>query len=165
MPRQIKLEAHLSTEELEQAYRTAHDAVERSQWQILWLLSNGKPTAEVAAVTGYCVDWIRTLVRRYNVQGRQGIGDGRHHNPGRERLLSASQEAELNRELENAEASGRGWNSVQVAAWMSDQLGYRVRRERGRDVLRYLAYSTKSPRTHHVKADREQQDLFQKSLS
>jgi transposase len=165
MPRYIELAQYLSAEELEAAYRTAQDGVARSQWQILRLLRSGKRTAEVAAVTGYGLDWIRKLVRRYNAQGPGGIGDKRHQNPGRAPLLSAEQQAALNQALEQAEEQGQGWNSVQVAAWLSTQLGYTVRVERGRDWLYRLGFSTKSPRTRHAKADAEAQELFKKSLS
>lgn len=162
MPRRIKLEAHLQVEELEQAYRRAKDGVARSQWHMLWLLASGKRSAEVAAITGYCVDWIRKVARRYNAQGIAGVGDGRHGNPGRERLLNSSQEADLAQQLAQAEAAGQNWNSVQVAAWMSAQLGYHVRAERGRDVLQRLGYSTKTPRPRHAKAEPAEQEAFKK---
>lgn len=78
-------------------------------------------------------------------------------------LLSSSQEAELAQQLAQAEAAGRSWNSVHVAAWMSAQLGHPVRAERGRDVLQRLGYSTKTPRTRHAKAEQAQQDEFEKA--
>jgi hypothetical protein len=49
----IKLEAHLSSKELENRYRKAHDRVLRSHYQILWLIGSGKSTTEVMEVTGY----------------------------------------------------------------------------------------------------------------
>src|SRR5579859_523191 len=100
MPRKLKLEAHLKSDELEKRYRDATDGVERSQWQIVWLLSIGKSSAEVSEVTGYCVDWIRKIVGRYNSGGPALIGDQRHHNPGQARLLNVEQDAELLNELE-----------------------------------------------------------------
>jgi len=165
MPRQVKLEPHLGTDELETAYRTAKDGVARSQWQMLWLISTGRQTREVAAITGYSVDWVRKLVRRYNAQGRSGVGDQRHHNPGQKRLLSGEQEADLRARLKQAQARGESWNSVQVAAWMSTQLGRPVRPERGRDVLQRLGLSTKTPRSRHAKADGQHQEEFKKKLS
>ena len=64
---------HLPIEELQQRYRTAEDPVARSQWQILWLLAQGMPTAQVAQVTGYGVRWIQEIARRYRA--------GRRHTP------------------------------------------------------------------------------------
>src|SRR3712207_7249548 len=45
MPKTIKLEPHLTSEELENRYRKAHDPVLRTHYQILWLISEGKPPA------------------------------------------------------------------------------------------------------------------------
>jgi hypothetical protein len=53
VPKKIKLEAHLRTEELENRNRKAKDPVLRSHYQILWLISEGKSTTEVMEVTGY----------------------------------------------------------------------------------------------------------------
>ena len=47
MPKTIKLESHLSSEELEYRYRKAHDPVLRSHYQIIWLISEGKTTRQV----------------------------------------------------------------------------------------------------------------------
>src|SRR5215831_16435737 len=165
MPKRLKLHPYLDSDELEKCYRNAQDVVERSQWQIIWLLSVGKTSAEVAEVTGYCLDWIRKLVRRYNAGGPVAVGDGRHHNPGQHRLLNAEQDAELEAELAKAAAVGQAWSSVQVAAWMSARLGRPVRQNRGWDTLQRLNFSTKTPRTRHAKAALDEQDLFKKSLS
>ena len=61
---------HLSVDEVEQRYRRATDPVARSQWQMLWLLASGMPTAEVARVTGYSGNWVREIARRYRVEAR-----------------------------------------------------------------------------------------------
>jgi len=52
MPKRITIAPHLSQEELESRYRHAKDPVERSHYQIIWLLACGRPTEEVAAITG-----------------------------------------------------------------------------------------------------------------
>jgi len=52
MPKRISLQLHLSIEQLERRYRQAQDPVERSQFQILWLIGLGKTTEEVREVTG-----------------------------------------------------------------------------------------------------------------
>ncbi|NEQ85051.1 MAG: hypothetical protein F6K26_34435 [Moorea sp. SIO2I5] len=46
---------HLTEEEIEQYYRISTDGIERSQWQIIWLLKKRKKSEEVAQVTGYSV--------------------------------------------------------------------------------------------------------------
>src|SRR5215204_1450789 len=82
MPKTIKLAPHLSSEELENHYRKAHDRVLRSHYQILWLISLGKTTTQVMEATGYSRGWIQQIARRYNSDGPEALGDRRHGNPG-----------------------------------------------------------------------------------
>jgi transposase len=82
MPKRIEIAAHLSLEQLEQCYRQAKDAVERSHYQIIWLLAQGKRTEEVAELTRYSRSWIYELVWGYNRIGPDSLGDKRHQNPG-----------------------------------------------------------------------------------
>src|SRR5258707_10204775 len=116
MARRLKVHPYLDSEELEKRYRNAQDAVERSQWQIVWLLSVGKTSAEVAAVTGYCVDWIRKIVRRYNTGGPAAVCDRGHRNSGPQRVLDGVQEAELETEVGKATATTEVLSGVQVSA-------------------------------------------------
>ena len=96
MPKKIKLEPYLGSEEVERRYRKAQDPVLRSHYQILWLIGSGKSTTEVMEVTGYSRGWIQQLARRYNSDGPETLGDRRHQNPGaKERaLLTADQQEE-----------------------------------------------------------------------
>ena len=74
MSKQITIEAHLSLEELENRYRQAKEPVERTHYQIIWLLAKGLSTKEVATVTGYSRSWIYELVWGYNRIGTLGVG-------------------------------------------------------------------------------------------
>jgi hypothetical protein len=69
MPKRITIARHLSLNELENRYRQAKDPVERSHYQIIWLLASGRPTEEVAAITSYSRNWIYELVWGYNRVG------------------------------------------------------------------------------------------------
>src|SRR5258708_8868647 len=113
---------HLSVEEIEKRYRRANEGVERSQWQIIWLLTAGKTSREVEVATGYCLMWIREIAGQYNREGAEGIGDRRHSNHGRVGSLSAAQDQALQAAYEAAQARGEGWNGQQVADWMSECL-------------------------------------------
>ena len=77
------LAAHLSPAELGQRYRAAGDAIERSHLQIVWHVSRGRSAREVAGITGYRRRWIAGIVRRYNEDGPEGLGDVRTPAPGR----------------------------------------------------------------------------------
>src|SRR5260370_40836616 len=107
MGKRLSIEAHLRPEELEQRYRAARDGVERSQWQIIWLLAGGATSQEVAAVAGYSLARIREVAKRYNAHGAAGIGDRRHRNPGQAPLLSGAQQGALRQPLDRPGAQGR----------------------------------------------------------
>lgn len=161
--RRIRLEPHLSIDEIEAQYRRARDGVERSQWQIIWLLGQGKGSREIKAVTGYSLDWIRAIARRYNVEGAAGIGDKRHGNPGRPRPLTTHQQQTLKTALSEAQARGERWSGRRVAQWLSEQLGRVVHVQRGYEWLAKLGFSPQLPRPQHHQASEEDQQVFKKS--
>ena len=49
----IHLEPHLSVDELAGRSRSTKDPVERSRWQLLWLLARGLTAKMIASLTGY----------------------------------------------------------------------------------------------------------------
>src|SRR5260370_27668647 len=53
MARHIHLQPHLSVDDLERRYRAAKEPNERTWWQLLWLLAQGRTATELSAVTGY----------------------------------------------------------------------------------------------------------------
>jgi len=163
--KRLKLAQHLTLDELEQRYRQESDPVARSHWQIIWLLHQGRLTAEVADVTSYSTTWIYTLVRRYNRDGPDALGDQRHHNPGKRPLLSPALRAELDRALAGPSPDGGLWTGPKVARWMSDKLGRTIRAVRGWELLQQLGYRSYVPRPRHAKADAETQESFKKRLS
>jgi transposase len=167
MPKTIKLESHLGSEELENRYRKAHDPVLRSHYQILWLISESKSTTQVMEVTGYSRGWIQQLARRYNEGGPEALGDRRHGNPGaRDRaLLSEDQQEELRETLKKPPPDGGMWNSRKVGEWIERRSGKALRRKKqsGWEYMKRLGQSPKVPRPHHLKADEHEQEAFKKS--
>ncbi len=95
MPKRIVLSNHLTSEELLIRYRSATNTIEKSHYQIIWLLSTGKTPQEVASVTGYSRTWIYQLINRYNQLRAEGLGDLRQNNPGKEPLQLDLQQAQL----------------------------------------------------------------------
>ena len=167
MPKTIKLESHLTPEELENRYRKAHDPVLRSHYQILWLISEGKSTTQVMEVTGYSRGWIQQLARRYNEGGPEALGDRRHGNPGaRDRaLLSEDQQEELREALKKPPPEGGMWNSRKVGEWIERRSGKALSRKKqsGWEYMKRLGQSPKVPRPHHARANEHEQEAFKKS--
>src|SRR5690242_15593238 len=158
------LAAHLSPAELGQRYRAARSPVERSRLQIIWLLSRGRSEREVARVTGYGRRWVGEIVRRYNREGPDGLGDRRRRNVGAEPLLGAEDEAALRAALAAPPSDGGLWTGPEVAAWMATRLGREVWPQRGWDYLKKLGYSAQRPRPRHAEAARpEEQAAYKKS--
>src|SRR5260370_6858237 len=151
MGKRLSIEAHLRPEEWEQRYREARDGVERSQWQIIWLLAGGATSQEVAAVTGYSLPWIRELAKRYNAHGAAGIGDGRHRNPGHAPLLSAEQQGALVQALEGPGPEGGRWSAPQGAAWIPVARGQRVPAQRGWEDLRAFGFRARNARQRQTR--------------
>lgn len=155
---------HLPIEELRQRYGTAEDPVAHSQWQILWLLAQGMPTAQVAQVTGYGVRWIQEIARRYRA-GPEAIGDRRHPNPGAAPLLEVDLQGQLRAALGGPAPDGGIWTGRWVAHWMSQRLGRPVRVQRGWEWMRRLGFTPQRPRPRETRADAEAQEEFKKGGS
>ena len=170
MPKRIGLSPHATTKELEHLYRKAKDPVERSHLQIVWLLSEGKGTAEVSEVTGYSPGWVRQVARRYDERGVEGLGDRRHRNPGaRERaLLDEEGQAELREALEGpppAFVGGGMWSGPKVALWIAKRNGLeKVHAQRGFEYLRKVGMSPQEVRRpSSARAEHDEQEAFKKS--
>ena len=164
MTQRMTIVPHLSVEELEQRYRRADGPVARSQWQILWLLAGGMPTAEVARVTSYSVRWVQEIARRYRA-GPEAIGDHRHTNPGAPPLLDAVQQAQLHAALGGPPPDGGIWTCRSVAAWMSQRLGRPVSEQRGWEWMRRVGFTPQRPRPRETRVDPEAQAAFKKGGS
>lgn len=155
---------HLSVDELHQRYRAAEDPVARSQWQMLWLLADGTPTAEVARSTGYTVRWVQEVARRYRA-GAAAIGDRRHGNPGAAPLLDPVQQAQLRTALAGPAPDGGIWTCRSVAAWIGAVLGRPVDPTRGWEWMRRLGFTPQRPRPREPRADPAAQAAFKKGGS
>jgi transposase len=154
---------HLTLKELAARSRRAQDSIERSHYQIVWLLAKGHTPREVAESTGYSADWVRVLAGSYNQRGVAGLADHRREAVGRPALLSADQQAELDEALQHPAPDGGLWSGPKVAGWMSQRLGRVVRAQRGWEYLHRLDYSAQVPRPRHAKADPAVQAAFKKA--
>jgi transposase len=167
MPRRIKLSPHATKEELEHGYRKARDPVERSHYQIVWLLSEGRRTEEVSEVTGYSPGWVRKIARRYNERGVESLGDRRHQNPGaKERAPLDEAGEELVEALQGpppACVGGGMWSGPKVARWIAKSNGLeKVHVQRGFEYLRKVRYSPQVPRPSNNEGASSEREAFKK---
>lgn len=164
MPRRITIQPHLSLDELEIRYRQATETTQRTRYQVIWLLAQGKTSAEVVALTGYGKPWIYEIVRNYNRLGPEMLEDQRHKNKGIQPLLNEMQEMQLWQALQEPPPDGGLWNGPKVAAWMSQLLGRPVYPQRGWEYLKRLRLPLLVPRSQHPPADPNEQQAWKKKL-
>jgi transposase len=163
MPKRINIAKHLSVCELEKSYRQAKDVVESRQYQIIWLLAQGKKTEEVAQITGYSRTWIYALVKRYNELGVKGLGDRRQLNQGAKSLVNDLQQAQLWQVLQEKAPDGGLWNGRKVADWLTQVTGTTISRQRGWEMLRQMTFRLRVPRPSHTKSDLVEQETWKKN--
>lgn len=161
----IALADHLTREEIERQYRQTKDRVERSRWQVIWLIAQGYSRVEIAKITGYTASWITAIIKRYNAQGAAGVEDHRHRHPGPASLLTPALGEELAAALEGQAPDGGLWTGPKVAQWMSEKLNRPIYPVRGWEALRALEYRLLSPRPRHRNADPDAQEHFKKNPS
>lgn len=164
MPKKLSLSEHLSTQELLNRYRNASNVVQKTHYQVIWLLSTGKNPQQVAEITSYSQTWIYQLINRYNHQGEKGLGDLRASNPGKEPLLNDIQQAQLHQVLTTSAADGGLWNGRKVAEWMSQVTGKKVSRMRGWEYLKQMEYTLRVPRPEHQEISMQEQQDWKKNL-
>src|SRR4029450_11466593 len=159
MARRIKLSTKLSVEELEQHYRRASEGMERSHWQLLWLLAQGHPAYQVAQMTGYSASWIGQVARRFNEEGEEALVNHRRraHRPARRPdprtlLPTAEDREELRAALLGPAPQEDVWNSRTVGAGVSARAGRRVSAHAAVHYLRLLDFTPQAPRPRHTKA-------------
>jgi transposase len=166
MPKHLHLHPHLTPDALERRYRRATNPHERSHSQLVWLVGQGWLTRDIVTATGYCPNAIRSIVKRDNAQGADGLRDRRRqHLGGQPPLLTAEQQERLRQARQERPADGGQWSGRQVAAWMTEELGRPVAPQRGWDYLQKLRHSRQWPRPAHVQRDPAAQAAFKQTCA
>jgi transposase len=117
---------------------SASSAIERRRWQVIGMLADGAPLAEIIAVTGYRPRTIRQIAQRYRECGPAGLADGRQRSVGAAPLLAEGQQRDLRQALQKRAPDGGVWTGPKVARWIAARIGKRVHRQRGWEYLRRL---------------------------
>src|SRR5260221_12204779 len=161
MARHIHLQPHLSVDELERRYRAAKEPNERTWWQLLWLLAQGRTATELSAVTGYRAYWIGQIAKRYNEQGPAGMQNRRHTTSYRPPpVLSLALQEELRAALAEAAARNEPWTGGGVAARRGPRPGRPLSSSLGWRYLLRPQQSFQGPPPPHALADAAQQDTL-----
>jgi transposase len=164
--RSLKIKDHLSPQQIHKRYIQCNGAVEKTHWQIIWLLARQDDPLkadEAAKVIGCSPDWVRKLARRYNAEGPTGLRDKRSEN-GNDPLLNKEQFKKLEKALREPPVDGGLWNCKKVSEWICSEIDCKVSVVTGWNYLRSLGYSIQVPRPRHKNAaTTAEQDTFKKN--
>lgn len=130
--------ALLSRAEIAARSVSAPTAAERRRWQLIGLLADQAPLAEIEAATGYRPRTIREIAQRYRASGAAALVDRRAQSRGAPRLLAPLLEHELWQALQGPAPDGGIWTGPKVAHWIAAKTGKRIYRQRGCEYLRRL---------------------------
>jgi transposase len=146
---------HLSPDEIARRYRTCRTGVEKTHWQILWLLTRSETPpapAEVARQVGLTPAWVRTILKRWNTDGPGGLADRRATANGGQSKLTADQQIELWDALRHAPPDGGLWTAPKLAAYVRDRWGVAVCNQTAWGWMGGLGFSLQVPRPSHPEA-------------
>lgn len=146
---------HLTPDEVARRYRTCRRGVEKTHWQVIWLLTRTDPPPTPAAVghqVGLTPAWVRTILRRWNAEGPDGLADRRAAANGGHAKLSIDRQLELWAALQQSPPDGGLWTGPKVAAYVRDRWGVVICKQTGWQWLRGLGFTLQVPRPRHPEA-------------
>lgn len=151
--KRLPVQAHLSADEVGDRYRHCPDPKEKTRWHLVWLLSRDDTlTCERAGPrVGLSDTHARTVLKRWNASGPDGLGDGRKRT-GTAGKLTATQQAEAFDALRQEPPDGGLWSGPKLARYARDRWGVEVCPETGWRWLRKLGFRLVVPRPRHPKA-------------
>lgn len=156
----LPIASHLTSDEIARRYRECRDGLVKTHWQVLWLMTRpGNPLSPAAAAehVGMSATWVRSLLKRYNRHGPDGLLDRRKATNGAKPKLTAEQRAELLAAVGGVPPDGGLWSGPKVAAWVADRFGIRVCKQTGWLWLRQLGMTRQVPRPVNPGAATEDQ--------
>ncbi len=158
----LRVSPKLTQSRIEERFKACNDGREKLRWQAVMLKRAGRSSRDIAEICCRSEAWVRDTVRRFNELGTEGLLDGRAGN-GRERLLTAEQEAELSAAIQDESPDGGPWTGPKVAAWIAERTGAEdIDPSTGNNYIRRLGFSKQVPRPRHPDADEKAQDAFKK---
>ncbi|CAN5900287.1 hypothetical protein BH23PLA1_BH23PLA1_34910 [soil metagenome] len=153
--KRLPIVLHLPPEKIARRYRSCRSGVEKTHWQVLGLLTrpeNPLSLALAAEQVGLSAVWVRTLIKRWNAQGPDGLVDRRAVTNGGHCKLSTDQQIDLWDTLQHPPPDGGLWTGPKVAADVRDRWGITICIQTGWNWLRGLGFSLQGPRPHHPEA-------------
>jgi transposase len=151
--KRLPVHAHLSVDDVGHRYRQCPDPKEKTRWHLVWLLLRDDAlTCERAGpLVGLSDTHARTVLKRWNAGGPDGLADGRKTNRSAGKL-TAAQQAETLDALQTEPPDGGLWSGPKLARYARDRWGVEVCPETGWRWLRKLGFRLVVPRPRHPNA-------------
>ena len=151
---------HLTPEHIYRRYRACRTGVEKTHWQLLWLLTRPErplAPAQAAAQIGLTAVWARAILKRWNADGPAGLADRRAGTNGGRSKLTTDQQIDLWAALQQPPPDGGLWTGPKVAAYALTRWGVAVCKQTGWEWLRRLGFTPQVPRPKNPGAATEDQ--------
>jgi transposase len=152
----------LSATELRRKAARSRDADAARRMLAIALVLDGHSRADAAAACGMDRQTLRDWVHRYNAEGLAGLANRRA--PGPAPRLSAAQEAELNRWVEDGPDLARDgvarWRCRDLQARIAQGFGVRFHERTVGKLLARLRFRRLSVRPRHPESDFAAQEAF-----
>ncbi len=151
--KRLPVTAHLSADEVGDRYRRCPDSKEKTRRHLVGLLLRDEtPTCERAGpLVGRSGTPARTVLKRWNASGPDGLADGRTGNRSAGKL-TAAQQAEAFDALQQEPPDGGLWSGTKLARYARDRWGIEVCPETGWRWLKKRGFRLVVPRPRHPKA-------------
>lgn len=157
----LRIKPHLTYFQISERYRKCKNAREKSYWHVIKLMADPKRerlVTEAAQLVGYCQNWARILVRRYNEEGPDNFIDKRKNNQGREAFLNDKQQEELKNILINKRPPDGGlWTGPKVAAWIKKKTKKNITSVGAWKWIRKSGFTLQVPRPKNIQSATEQE--------
>ena len=140
MPRHVKLEAHLTLDELSAAIAASSDPVQHRRLRAIHLLQSGSLAQDVAVELERSTAWVSITVRQYNEGGPDALLDRRRDNPGAPLLFDEHELQRIREALKSPPEEGGRWSGAKLARWVKTHLNRTISSGRGAKYLRRLGY-------------------------
>ncbi len=151
--RRLPVTAHLSADEVGGRYRRCTDPKEKTRWHLIWLLVRDDALAceRAGPLVGLSDTHARTVLRRWNADGPNGLTDRRQANRSAGKL-TAPQQAEAFEALQREPPDGGRWSGPKLARYARDRWGVGVCPETGWRWRKKLGFRLVVPRPRHPQA-------------
>lgn len=158
----LKIKSHLSYEEIGIRYRKCKNPVEKSRWHLIWLMANPQKdtmVTEAAKTVGFCNNWARIIVYRYN-EGPENLIDQRKNNLGKTPFLTEKQQKKLkDMIIKKRPPDGGLWTGPKVAAWIEKETKKHITGVGAWKWLRKSGFTLQVPRPKNIQSASEEETI------